>query len=45
VLMFQVLVLQQLHNLSDDRTEYAIRDRLTFMRFLGLSLGDRVQCC
>jgi transposase, IS5 family len=42
VLMFQVLVLQQLHNLSDDRTEYAIRDRLTFMRFLGLSLGDRV---
>ena len=36
VLMFKVLVLQQLHNLSDDRTEFQIRDRYTFARFLGL---------
>lgn len=42
VLMFKLLVLQQLHNLSDDRIEYQIRDRLSFMRFLGLSLEDRV---
>ena len=42
VLMFKVLVLQQLHNLSDDRIEYQIRDRLSFMRFLGLHLEDRV---
>ncbi len=42
VLMFKVLVLQQLHNLSDDRIEYQIRDRLSFMRFLGLQLEDRV---
>lgn len=42
VLMFKVLVLQQLHNLSDDRIEYQIRDRLTFLRFLGLQLEDRV---
>lgn len=42
VLMFKVLVLQQLHNLSDDRIEYQIRDRLSFMRFLGLGLEDRV---
>ena len=42
VLMFKLLVLQQLHNLSDDRLEYQIRDRLSFMRFLGLELGDRV---
>src|SRR5258707_8339445 len=28
------LVLQSLHNLSDDRTEYLIRDRISFMRFL-----------
>jgi IS5 family transposase len=31
-----------LHNLSDDRIEYQIRDRLSFMRFLGLQLEDRV---
>ena len=42
VLMFKILVLQSLYNLSDDATEYQIRDRLSFMRFLGLSLGDRV---
>ena len=42
VLMFKILVLQQLHNLSDDRIEYQIRDRLSFMRFLGLELEDRV---
>ena len=42
VLKFKILVLQQLHNLSDDRIEYQIRDRLSFMRFLGLQLEDRV---
>ena len=42
VLMFKLLVLQQLHNLSDDRIEYQIRDRFSFMRFLGLQLEDRV---
>ncbi len=42
VLMFKLLVLQQLHNLSDDRIEYQVRDRLSFMRFLGLPLEDRV---
>jgi len=42
VLMFKLLVLQQLHNLSDDRIEYQIRDRLSFMRFLGLQFEDRV---
>lgn len=42
VLMFKVLVLQQLHNLSDDGIEYQIRDRLSFMRFLGLQLESRV---
>ena len=42
VLMFKILVLQQLNNLSDDRIEYQIRDRLSFMRFLGLQLEDKV---
>jgi IS5 family transposase len=42
VLMFKVLVLQTLYTLSDDQTEYQIRDRLSFMRFIGLALEDRV---
>jgi len=41
VLMFKVLVLQQLYNLSDDQIEYQIRDRLSFMRFLDLGIEDR----
>src|SRR4051812_32450374 len=39
---FKALVLQALYNLSDDQIEYQIRDRLSFMRFLGLGLEDRV---
>jgi transposase, IS5 family len=42
VLMFKVLVIQAQNNLSDDRAESLINDRLSFMRFLGLGLGDRV---
>ena len=39
VLMFKILILQRYYNLSDDSIEYAILDRLSFMRFLGL--GDQ----
>ena len=42
VLMFKILVLQRIYNLSDDQAEYQINDRMSFMRFLGLHLGDRV---
>jgi len=42
VLMFKVLVIQAQNNLSDDRTEFLINDRLSFMRFLGLGLSDQV---
>src|SRR5919199_1612985 len=42
VLMFRILVLQALYTLSDDQTEYQLRDRLSFMRFVGLALHDRV---
>lgn len=42
VLMFKILILQSLYNLSDDQTEFQIRDRLSFMRFLDLTLADRV---
>lgn len=36
-LMLKVFVLQSLYNLSDDQMEYQIKDRLSFMRFLGLN--------
>lgn len=41
VLMFKILILQALNDLSDERAEFLITDRLSFMRFLGLSLGDK----
>jgi IS5 family transposase len=41
VLMFKTLVVSALYNLSDEQIEYQLRDRLSFMRFLGLGLGDR----
>jgi IS5 family transposase len=40
--MFKILILQRYYNLSDDNTEYAILDRLSFMRFLGLTITDKV---
>src|ERR1700712_1757859 len=40
--MFKVLLLQAMHTLSDERCEYLIRDRLSFMRFLNLGLADPV---
>ena len=42
ILKFKIVVLQSLHNLSDEQTEYLIRDRLSFMRFLDLDLEDPV---
>ncbi len=42
VLMFKSLVLQTLYHLSDDQTEYQVHDRLSFLRFLGLDLDQRI---
>jgi IS5 family transposase len=42
VLMFKILLLQAMNGLSDERCEYLIKDRLSFMRFLGLNLSDPV---
>jgi IS5 family transposase len=42
VMMFKILILQRYYSIGDDKTEFAILDRLSFMRFLGLSLSDRV---
>lgn len=40
VMMFKCLILQQLYNLSDEEFEFQLRDRLTFMRFVGLNPED-----
>jgi IS5 family transposase len=42
VMMFKVLVLQHLYNVSDDQIEYQIRDRYSFCRFLGFTPSDRI---
>jgi IS5 family transposase len=42
VLMFKILVLQKYHGLSDEATEAQINDRLSFLAFLDLRLGDEV---
>ncbi len=42
VLMFKVLILQRYYNLSDEQLEYQINDRMSFMRFLDLTLADDI---
>ena len=42
VMMFKILIIQSLYNLSDEAVEYQILDRMSFMRFLGLHVGDPV---
>jgi IS5 family transposase len=42
VLMFKIVILQRYYNLSDDQSEYQICDRLSFMRFLKLTIADDV---
>jgi len=42
VVMFKILILQQMYNLSDDQTEFQIKDRFSFMRFLNLDYHDKV---
>jgi len=42
LLMFKILILQRFYNLSDEQTEYQINDRMSFMRFLNLSIADDI---
>lgn len=42
VLMFKILILQRLYKLSDQQAEYQITDRMSFTRFLGLRIGERI---
>ena len=40
IVMLRLLVLQALHNLSDEQAEYQVRDRLSFTRFLRVAVID-----
>jgi IS5 family transposase len=40
--MFKILILQRYYNLSDEQTEYQINDRMSFMRFLDLTIADDI---
>lgn len=42
LLLFKLLILQQLYNLSDEELEYQTHDRVSFRRFLGLSPSAEV---
>ena len=42
VMMFKILILQRYYNLSDHQVEYQINDRMSFMRFLDLTIADDV---
>ena len=42
VLKFKMLVLQALNELSLDKTEFLVKDRLSWMRFCGLGRSDAV---
>ena len=42
LVLFRMLVLQSLYNLSDEQVEYQVRDRLSFTRFLGLGFESRI---
>ena len=42
VMMFKILVLQALYSPSDEATEFQIKNKLSFQRFLGLWLDGKV---
>ena len=42
VVMFKIIFLQRLYNLSDEQMEFHLVDRLSFQRFLGLESGDKL---
>ena len=42
IVMFRMLVLQALNNLSDEQVEYQVRDRLSFTRFLRPGTEDSI---
>jgi IS5 family transposase len=41
LMMFKI-ILQRYYNLSDEQTEFRIKDRLSFIQFLGLQIGNSI---
>ncbi|MBK8874519.1 MAG: transposase [Bacteroidetes bacterium] len=41
-MMFKILILQELYGLSDDQIEFQLLDRLSFQKFIGQGLNNRV---
>lgn len=42
IIKFKASVLRRIYNLSFDQIEYQINDRLSFMRFIGIGMNDKV---
>ncbi|MBK8876414.1 MAG: transposase [Bacteroidetes bacterium] len=42
LMMFKILRLQELYGLSDDQIEFQLLDRLSFQKFIGQGLNNRV---
>ena len=45
MLKFKMLILQRFYNISDERLEYQVNDRLSFMLFPDLTIADDVPDC
>ncbi|MBK7391235.1 MAG: transposase [Bacteroidetes bacterium] len=45
LMIFKILILQELYGLSDDQIEFQLLDRLSFQKFIGKSLNNRVCRC
>jgi IS5 family transposase len=42
IVMFKMLILQQMYAISDDELEFQVHDRISFMEFLGLGIEDPI---
>ena len=42
MMMFKILIIQRLYNLSDEQMEFQLNDRRTFSRFAGLQPGENI---
>lgn len=45
VMMFKILILQRLYNLSNEQMEFQLNDRMSFKRFASLDFSHRVPDC
>jgi IS5 family transposase len=42
LILFKMLILQQLFNLSDEEVEFQVNDRCSFEKFVGLDVTSKV---